>query len=129
MCIRDRYQRRVHGVVNDGSNDGSEQEVVQLNHPLIRLIHQANAGVSAARNKGIEAAKGDWIAFLDADDTWKPGFLETMHQLTLTYPECNVVASAYKLQDYLGNHKSITLHKLPFTGEHGRLTNYFDVAA
>lgn len=116
-------------VVNDGSTDGSELIVERINHTLVRLIHQPNAGVSAARNKGIDTAKGDWIAFLDADDEWKPEFLETMQMLSLTYPECKVVASAYELQDYKGKHKPIILRKIPFNGEHGILSNYFEVAA
>lgn len=116
-------------IVNDGSTDGSEQIVVQINHPLVKLIHQTNAGVSAARNKGIEMAQGDWIVFLDADDEWKPEFLETMQMLALTYPQCKVVASAYELQDYRGIRKSIILRKIPFKGEHGILGNYFEVAA
>lgn len=116
-------------VVNDGSTDGLEQIVEQINYPLVRLIHQSNAGVSAARNKGIDTAKGDWIAFLDADDEWKPEFLETMQMLALTYPECKVVASTYEMQDYQGIRKPIILKEIPFTGEHGILSNYFEVAA
>lgn len=116
-------------IVNDGSTDGSEQIVEQINHPLIRLIHQTNAGVSAARNKGIEEAKGDWIAFLDADDEWKPDFLDNMQMLAMTYPQCEVLASAYEMQDYSGARKSIILRKIPFKGEHGILSNYFEVAS
>ena len=116
-------------VVNDGSTDGSERIVEQINDPFIRLVHQANAGVSAARNKGIEMANGDWIAFLDADDEWKPEFLETMQLLARTYPQCSVGACAYLLQDHHGNQKPIVLHKIPFIGEHGVLTNYFEVAS
>jgi glycosyltransferase involved in cell wall biosynthesis len=50
-------------VINDGSTDGSDKIVEQLNHSLIALIHQKNSGVSAARNKGIDLAKNKWIAF------------------------------------------------------------------
>jgi glycosyltransferase involved in cell wall biosynthesis len=116
-------------VVNDGSTDGSERMIEPSNSTIIRLAHQTNAGVSAARNKGIEMANGDWIAFLDADDEWKPDFLETMQLLARTYPQCSVVACAYLLQDHRGNPKPIVLHKIPFIGEHGVLTNYFEVAS
>lgn len=116
-------------VVNDGSTDNSWKVVEEINHPLISLIHQTNAGVSAARNRGIEAASGDWIAFLDADDEWMPEFLVTIKYLSLTYPQCPVLATAYKLQDYRGNKKEIILNKIPFTGEDGLLSNYFEVAA
>ena len=116
-------------VVNDGSTDGSELVVEALTNPLIRLIHQENGGVSAARNKGIEMAQGDWIAFLDADDQWKPTFLETMQQLAKTYPQCKVLASSYELQDYRGIRKPAILHKIPFVVEHGILSNYFEVAS
>ena len=116
-------------VVNDGSTDGSEKVVETINHPLIRLIHQPNSGVSAARNLGVREAKGDWIAFLDADDEWKPEFLETIMCLSASYPECYILATAYKLQDQHGNNKEISLNKMPFSGDHGILSNYFEVAS
>ncbi len=116
-------------IVNDGSTDGSEKEVELLNHPLITLIHQKNAGVSAARNKGIEVAKSEWIAFLDADDVWKLEYLREINNLEKSYPDCNILATAYILQDYLGNLKAITLNKIPFKKTTGKLTNYFQVAS
>lgn len=116
-------------VVNDGSTDGSEKLIEKLNNPLIRLINQSNAGVSVARNKGIEEAKGDWIAFLDADDEWKPDFLESMQTLAITYPQCKVSASTYEFKDYQGKPKTIILRKIPFKSKIGLLTNYFEVAS
>lgn len=56
-------------VVDDGSSDKTSEVVEQFGDKVI-LIRQENAGVSVARNTGIEAATGDWIAFLDADDEW-----------------------------------------------------------
>lgn len=63
-------------IVNDGSTDGSIEKVNVFSDPRIRIFHQPNRGVSAARNKGIKEAKFDWIAFLDADDFWEKNNLE-----------------------------------------------------
>jgi glycosyltransferase involved in cell wall biosynthesis len=64
-------------VVDDGSADRSA-EILARYGDRIRVIRQANRGVSAARNAGIEAARGDFIAFLDSDDYWEPVFLDEM---------------------------------------------------
>ncbi len=61
--------------VDDGSSDGTSEALEQFGG-RIRLIRQENRGVSAARNTGIRAARGDWIAFLDSDDRWHPDKLE-----------------------------------------------------
>ena len=62
-------------VVNDGSTDGTAQ-LVRSRFPAVRLIEQPQSGPASARNTGIEAAAGDWIAFLDADDVWLAPKLE-----------------------------------------------------
>ncbi|NMC21488.1 MAG: glycosyltransferase family 2 protein, partial [Thermogutta sp.] len=58
-------------VVDDGSTDDSAA-VAEGFGPTVRVLRQENRGESAARNRGIEASHGDWIAFLDADDLWHP---------------------------------------------------------
>ena len=91
-------------IIDDGSTDGSAEiaEAI-LQDPASRLIassphrliRQANSGVSAARNNGVAQASGDYIAFLDADDWWKPTYLERMAQLIEDYPEVGLYASNY----------------------------------
>ncbi len=65
-------------VVNDGSTDDTAKVVRQFDDGRIRLIEQDNKGVSAARNAGLDAARGDYISFLDADDLWDNTFLQSL---------------------------------------------------
>jgi glycosyltransferase involved in cell wall biosynthesis len=116
-------------VVNDGSTDGSENLVKSLNNPLLRIVNHPNTGVSFARNRGVDEATGDWIAFLDADDIWMPEFLEKMNMLSDTFPETNILASAYMIQNQKGVRKNILINRMPFEGEHGILENYFEVSS
>ena len=115
-------------VVDDGSTDGSIAIVKTFNDPHIRLIQQKNAGVSAARNRGIEEAKGEYVAFLDADDEWEPGFLAEIRVLQEGFPECRAQATNYSFCSN-GVKSSTILRKIPFNGEQGVLTNYFEVAS
>lgn len=114
-------------VVDDGSTDNGAAIVERYTDSRIRLIRQANAGVSAARNKGIAEAQGEYVAFLDADDEWMPEFLEEIVTLQQEFPECKAQATTY-VQCQNGEKKGLILNRLPFTGERGVLTNYFEVA-
>jgi len=62
-------------VVDDGSTDEGPQIVAAYGDPRVRLLSQRNAGPGAARNRGIREARGELLAFLDADDEWTPDFL------------------------------------------------------
>ena len=73
-------------VVNDGSTDGGEKVAWQYNDPRIKIINQPNGGESSARNSGINIASADYIAFLDADDTWDFDFLEIINELIIKFP-------------------------------------------
>lgn len=73
--------------VDDGSADGTLAWLQGQIDPRIRWIHQANRGVSVARNVGIAAARGHLLAFLDADDTWSPEFLQHMLQALSDRPD------------------------------------------
>ena len=67
-------------VVDDGSTDGTPDLIEQMNDDRVRLLHTGGnrLGANAGRNVGLEAARGDWVAFLDPDDTWLPGRLSAL---------------------------------------------------
>ena len=76
-------------VVDDGSVDNTQNIVAELQLGAaipINYIYQHNAGVSAARNSGIRAAGGEWIAFLDSDDAWLPDKLKNQAELIEQHP-------------------------------------------
>lgn len=76
-------------VVDDGSTDDTPS-VMEAFGSAVRRLRQENAGVSAARNRGIEAAKGDWLAFLDSDDLWRPQKLEIQRAYLKDRPEIRI---------------------------------------
>jgi hypothetical protein len=86
-------------IVDDGSSDGSGELAAEFPDRRFQVLHQANAGPGAARNRGIEEARGEVIAFLDADDEWMPEYLESgLKMLTEFGPEVAAVASGYVIQ-------------------------------
>ena len=84
-------------IVNDGSKDGSESKVLNFKDSRIQLYNQKNQGAAMARNLGIEKAKYDYIAFLDADDLWMENHLETLSALIQDFPNAGIYASRYQL--------------------------------
>lgn len=83
-------------VVDDGSTDGGTDVVRAISDPRVRLTQQANNGVSAARNTGIRAAHGKFIAFLDADDYYLPGFLDAIAVLISQFPLAGMFATNFR---------------------------------
>lgn len=116
-------------IVDDGSTDNSVAEVERIQDSRIRLINQKNAGVSAARNRGIQESKGEYIALLDGDDEWQPDYLKTQIELVYKYPKCDVYAVNYCFRDMIGHTIPTIINQLPFTGIDGILANYFEVAS
>ena len=116
-------------IVNDGSTDSSLEIVRQIGNDKIRLFNQNNSGVSVARNTGIENAKGEFIAFLDADDRWDADYLEQQMQLVSDYPECHMFGTNYRFVDSRGQVTTTQINNIPFSGSTGILSNYFIVAS
>lgn len=79
-------------VVDDGSTDDTRDRLKPY-EGRIRYIYQANQGLSAARNTGIRAARGEFIGLLDSDDVWLPDKLETQMGYATAHPEVGLVAS------------------------------------
>lgn len=85
-------------IVDDGSADDTRQVVSQLG-PGLRYVRQANAGPAAARNRGIEAAQGDLVAFLDTDDRWLPQKIERQVELFRREPALALVGADMAIED------------------------------
>ena len=112
-------------VVDDGSTDGGHRVVECLDDPRLRLLSQENQGPSAARNKGIEEAHGELVAFLDADDEWKPWFLESTLNLWAKYPEAGAYATAYEIQEPDGYVWTPSPREIPPPPWEGIIPNFF----
>lgn len=100
--IRSVQAQTVHDweliAVDDGSRDNTlgVLEALAVEDARIRVIHQENGGVSAARNTGMDAATGEWVFFLDADDLLTPDALEVL--LGMTDDSLDVVCGAYTMR-------------------------------
>lgn len=93
-------------VVDDGSTDGSVAAVKSMDDPRIRLIEKRNGGVSSARNEGIRRASGEYVAFLDGDDLWGPGFLAEVIRLVQDCPEAGIFGTSYYFLENGSKHRA-----------------------
>lgn len=116
-------------IVDDGSTDDSANVVNSLYDFRITLIQQANAGVSVARNVGINASNYEYIAFLDADDEWLPNHLSTLSNLFEKYPDAGLYATNYQIYLESGKKCFPTLRNIPESPWSGYLPSYFLTAA
>ncbi len=89
-------------VVDDGSKDRSADVVAGYADPRVRLHRQANGGVSVARNRGVELARSDTVAFLDGDDAWVPDHLQRLDAMRAAHPDCVAWALNYYVVDVTG---------------------------
>jgi len=113
-------------IINDGSKDNTEKIIIAAQHPQIRYISKPNSGVSDTRNMGIIQAKGDYIAFLDADDFWHPdnlekkiGLLEKDKSISYVFSDMNNADENLKITDPapVGKDENILEDLLLWNGE------------
>lgn len=112
-------------VVDDGSKDGSPVAVRSLKDRRIRLIVQKNAGVSSARNRGVAAARGKYVVFLDADDDWDRGYLAALQGLIEEFPGAGLYGTNYWVDN--GVVKAVNPVALP-PGWRGRMRDYYGLS-
>ncbi|MDJ0842745.1 glycosyltransferase family 2 protein [Crocosphaera sp.] len=89
-------------IVNDGSTDNIKDWLTTISDDRVRLISQENKGLAGARNTGIEKAKGDYIAFLDADDLWEPTKIEKQVKVLDNNPGVGLVYTGVAIIDSNG---------------------------
>jgi len=129
-CARDCYEVII---VDDGSTDDSLKiaQRIQLEYAEQKIVihSQTNAGVSAARNKGIELSSANLIAFLDADDAYEPYFLSEISELITRYPKAAMYATAYRFVDAGLGRRNARIVGLDLSKSQQLLPDYFDSAA
>jgi len=109
-------------VINDGSTDNSENEVLKFDSSKIRYFKTENKGVSAARNFGITQAKGKYVAFLDADDYWYPYFLDEINSYIQRFPEQKVFSLGLEIE--FKKHTFPSVYSITKSGDF-EIVNYF----
>ncbi len=111
-------------VVDDGSTDDSAAIATRVSDPRFRVIRQKNGGEGAARNRGIREARGELVAFLDADDEWNPEFLAAIAELRNVHAEAGILATGYRRWLSGGEAMEITL----LSGQRALIRDYFRFA-
>lgn len=112
--------------IDDGSSDGSGEFLDNLcaRDPLFRVVHQQQSGVSAARNRGLDAARGSHILFVDSDDVADPSLVRTCHSAASSRPAHLTIFGfdEFYRQDYATIDRELCdvdeLYDRPFTLDH-----------
>ena len=105
-------------IIDDGSTDGTRATVAALAEPRLRYVWQENAGLSASRNTGLREARFPFVAFLDADDLWAPGFLAAVMEKFVALPaDFAAIATGATRMDADGKPRSVPGYTDLRTGE------------
>jgi len=110
-------------VVDDGSTDGTAEALVERYGDRIRVVRQSNAGVSAARNRGLEMARGEFIALLDSDDLWLPEKTGRQVRFLEAHPGFGMVLCDIMQVDRDGNDIG-PIHRRDFIPEDGHVLRW-----
>jgi glycosyltransferase involved in cell wall biosynthesis len=102
-------------VIDDGSTDGTLAVLSGLQDPRITVHGQANAGVSASRNRALDLARGEYVAFLDADDVLPPRSLEARAEILLANPACSFADGVVLAMDS-STHSLRPIHEPKYQG-------------
>ena len=89
-------------VVDDGSTDDTLSALARFTDSRLRVIHQANQGISGARNTGVREARGEYIAMLDSDDRWRPSVLPRLVAALDAHPDAVLVYGRAQAMDAYG---------------------------
>lgn len=105
-------------IIDDGSRDGSSEicDKYANSDNRIKVLHQANLGVSVARNNGINNSTGDYIVFVDADDFLLPGAITYLYN-NMRQTECELVCGSYQMQKTRNRIKEICYHDVIYKDE------------
>ncbi|MDP2688323.1 MAG: glycosyltransferase family A protein [Aequorivita sp.] len=113
-------------ILNDGSTDNSEAEILKFTDPRIRYFSKENQGAGAARNFVIKESKADFIALLDADDYWHPSYLDEQNRLLNNFPNESVFATAAEI---VRNGKRFkNSYSINTIGKDAIVVNYFEAS-
>jgi len=99
-------------LIDDGSTDNGLQIVQTIIDPRLHVFSKTNEGVSLARNYGVSKAQGKFVAFLDADDIWKPNHLEVLYSLIGSFPNNKWFATRYEVKHHNGLISPMETHLL-----------------
>lgn len=104
-------------LVDDGSTDGLSEETVQP-WPRVRYLRQQNRGPAAARNLGIRRARGELLAFLDADDRWTPGHLRRLESALDHQPAADIAQGRMRqvVAGEEGSERRSGPYRMPYLG-------------
>ncbi len=105
-------------VVDDGSTDATYENLKPY-RDKIHYVYKENGGIASARNCGLEAAQGTYIAFLDSDDLWKPDKLQRQMEHFERYPEYGMVATRCVTNKVDSDFNTIDINKIRRSGKSG----------
>ncbi len=129
--IAQSYQNFELIIADDGSTDGTmpmvrDKYAHELESGRMRYLYNEHNGVSSARNSGVRVAKGEWIAYLDTDDTWRENFLLLMARAFINNPDSKTAYAQILIHDSVIEHRDYVL-KGRFDSELIRKQNFISL--